>query len=71
MDRVMQMELDTLALDRLDVFKTHLASFSGGVDIPFIDGDTLAEWHEWVTSFVSREFYVGAAEIYGLENYTR
>ena len=56
MDRVMQMELDTLALERLDVLKTHLASFSGGVDIPFIDGDTLAEWHEWVTSFVSREF---------------
>ena len=56
MDRVMQMELDTLALERLDVLKTHLASFSGGVDIPFIDGDTLAEWHEWVTSFISREF---------------
>lgn len=56
MDRAMQMELDTFALERLDVLKTHLASFNGGVDIPFIDGDTLAEWHEWVTEFVSREF---------------
>ena len=56
MDRVMQMELDTLALERLDGIKTHLASYSGGVELPFIDGDTLAEWHEWVTSFVSREF---------------
>ena len=56
MDRVMQMELDTLALERLDVLKTQLASFDGGVELPFIDGDTLAEWHEWVTSFVSREF---------------
>ena len=56
MDRVMQMELDGLALDRLDMLKQHLAGFAGGVDIPFIDGDTLAEWHEWVTSFVSREF---------------
>jgi len=56
MDRVMQMELDTLALERLDVLKTHLASFNGGVGIPFIDGDTLSEWHEWVTSFISNEF---------------
>lgn len=56
MDRVMQMELDGLALDRLDILKQHLAGFDGGVEIPFIDGDTLAEWHEWVTSFVSREF---------------
>ena len=56
MDRVMQMELDTLAFERLDVLKMQLAGFSGGVDIPFIDGDTLAEWHEWVTEFVSREF---------------
>ena len=56
MDRVMQMELDTLALERLDVLKAHLGSFKGGVDIPFIDGDTLSEWHEWVTDFVSREF---------------
>ncbi len=56
MDRVMQMELDGLALGRLDMLKQHLAGFAGGVDIPFIDGDTLAEWHEWVTSFVSREF---------------
>ena len=56
MDRVMQMELDTLALERLDVLKAHLASFKGGVDIPFIDGDTLTEWHEWVTSFISHEF---------------
>ena len=55
MDRVMQMELDTLALQRLDVLKSHLAGFGGGVDIPFIDADTLAEWHEWVTDFVSRE----------------
>ena len=56
MDRVMQMELDGLALDRLDMLKQHLAGFDGGVEIPFIDGDTLAEWHEWVTEFVSREF---------------
>ncbi|MXY43165.1 MAG: hypothetical protein F4Y50_03755 [Dehalococcoidia bacterium] len=56
MDRVMQMELDTLALERLDVLKTHLASFGGGVGIPFIDGETLSEWHEWVTSFISNEF---------------
>ena len=56
MDRVMQMELDGLALDHLDMLKQHLAGFGGGVDIPFIDSDTLAEWHEWVTSFVSREF---------------
>ena len=56
MDRVMQMELDTFALERLDVLKSHLVGFVGGVDIPFIDGDTLAEWHEWVTDFVSREF---------------
>ena len=56
MDRVMQMELDGLALDRLDMLKQHLAGFDGSVEIPFIDGDTLAEWHEWVTSFVSREF---------------
>ena len=25
-------------------------------NIPFIDGDTLTEWHEWVTSFISHEF---------------
>ena len=56
MDRVMQMELDTLALERLDGIKTHLASYSGGVDIPFVDGDTLSEWHEWVTEFISRDF---------------
>ena len=56
MDRVMQMELDTLALERLDALKSHLASFGGGVDIPFIDAHTLTEWHEWVTDFVSREF---------------
>ncbi len=56
MDRVMQMELDTIAYERLDCIKTHLASYSGGVDIPFVDGDTLSEWHEWVTEFVSREF---------------
>ena len=56
MDRVMQMELDTLAIERLDALKTHLAGFGGGVELPFIDGETLAEWHEWVTDFVSREF---------------
>ena len=56
MDRVMQMELDTLALERLDVLKAHLASFGGGVEVPFIDGGTLSEWHEWVTSFISHEF---------------
>lgn len=56
MDRVMQMELDSLALEQLDVLKSHLASFAGGVEIPFIDGGTLAEWHDWVTEFVSREF---------------
>ena len=56
MDRVMQMELDTLAIERLDVLKSHLASFDGGVELPFIDGDTLSEWHEWVTDFVSRDF---------------
>ena len=56
MDRVMQMELDTLALGRLDVLKSHLSGFNGGVDIPFIDGDTLVEWHEWVMNFVEQEF---------------
>ncbi len=56
MDRVMQMELDTFALERLDVLKAQLASYSGGVDIPFVDGDTLSEWHEWVTEFISRDF---------------
>ena len=71
MDRVMQMELDTLALERLNVLKTQLAGFSGGVDIPFIDGDTLCEWHEWVTNFISREFYVGATAIHGNEDHTR
>ena len=71
MDRVMQMELDTLALERLDVLKTHLASFSGGADIPFIDGDTLAEWHEWVTSFVSREFSWERLRFMAIEDHTR
>ena len=56
MDRAMQMELDSLALDRLDVLLAHLAGYAGDVDLPFMDGDTLTEWHEWVTSFVSREF---------------
>ena len=26
------------------------------MELPFIDGDTLSEWHEWVTSFISHEF---------------
>ncbi len=56
MDRAMQMELDIFALKRLDALKVHLAGFDGRVEVPFIDGDTLAEWHEWVTEFVSREF---------------
>ncbi len=56
MDRAMQMELDSLAQGHLDMLIQHLSGFAGGVDIPFIDDDTLDEWHEWVTSFVSREF---------------
>lgn len=56
MDRVMQLELDFLALEELNALTTHLSNFSDSVEIPFIDGHTLAAWHRWVTNFVTQEF---------------
>ena len=70
MDRVMQMELDTLALERLDVLKTHLASFSGGVDIPFIDGDTLCRVARVGDELHFTGVLVGATAIHGNEDHT-
>ncbi len=59
MDRAMQLELDSNALEDLDGQLTDLAKFDGGVAVPFIAPQTLAEWHRWVTDFVTQEFSWG------------
>ena len=56
MDRAMQLELDSIALEDLSEPKAQLAEFDGGIDVPFIDESTLVVWHNWVTDFVAQEF---------------
>jgi hypothetical protein len=59
MDRAMQLELDSVVLDDFDGRLEDLAKFEGGVTVPFIDTDTLTEWHRWVSDFVAQEFSWG------------
>ena len=59
MDRAMQLELDLKALEDFDGRLADLAKFEGGLNVPFIDTDILAEWHRWVTDFVTQEFSWG------------
>lgn len=56
MDRAMQLELDSIAYEDFDGLLADLTEFDGGVDVPFIDTETLAQWHQWVKDFVSQRF---------------
>lgn len=59
MDRAVQLELDSNVTRDFDERLADLAKFDGVVNVPFIETETLAEWHRWVTDFVAQEFSWG------------
>lgn len=58
-DRALQLEMDRAAWDELGDREQVRASLDGsesGVDVGFIDAETLGKWREWVTEFTTRDF---------------
>ena len=58
-DRVMQLDMDRQAIQDMDGFQAAEAAVSNGdhgVELDFITPEVLAEWREWVTWFMSRDF---------------
>ena len=58
-DRALQLEMDRAAWDELgdrEQVRTSLDGSESGVDIGFIDTETLGKWREWVTEFTTRDF---------------
>ena len=58
-DRALQLDMDRAAgeeLDGMDQVRSMLLGSESGVDVGFIEPDTLVQWREWVTEFTTREF---------------
>ena len=56
MDRALQLELDRQAWQTVEANMAALATATDGVDVGFIPSETLADWREWVLSFLERGF---------------
>ena len=56
MDRALQLELDRRSQMGVENVAPHLEQVTDPVDVGFINAATLADWHQWVSGFVKREF---------------
>ena len=56
LDRAMQLELDRQSWDIADSLKSSLATSTSAIDIGFIESQQLAEWAQWIISFMDRGF---------------
>lgn len=59
MDRAVQLEMDCQAVDKHDGMKQivdYLVDAHVGVDVDFLSTDTLAEWREFLSVAIQREF---------------
>ena len=58
-DRALQLDMDRAAdeeMSGMGQVRSLLLGSESGVDVGFIEPDTLGQWREWVTEFTSREF---------------
>ncbi len=56
MDRALQLELDRQGWQTIEATRPLLASATNGINIGFIPSETLAQWRQWVLSFLDRGF---------------